>query len=487
MASSAQFHIVVSKFDPSALISAQTQVLAPIMGKTVSTFGYYTIRSHIWLIIWRKSQPMMAVAHRQDQRMLILEKARKKFRSAPKINTLLSCGIALGLSVPFGVMSAQLLQSSLAGLILGASLFTYSILLSRLLKRQPPLFLKRFFPRQEIHAHRSINEICGLRLDYVGTKDPQDSVDGVVHNRTGELQRVLRCKLPQKMGDNLQALLFEMLFADLSGFADTRFQMIVPACQGKFRQEMYLIASYKIAGTSSSCRDEKPPLTQMQEMLDRLLERLLTLGVAPRIMNSLEVRQLISEELSTCASRGQLARDWRNVGLLGWEPSFRDTVLKPCDRFMQVQERKSYTLAIESLPASNSFAWLSSTIQDLPNAQISLFLSPWSGDSLGKLALERKIKKHSKETGGLVNPAAAQMSFFIRFDGSDPYELECETSTARKYLSSLSIKSSFSTQRHMQLQNWRATLPFAQDCKSADHKHTIAFMRSRRDSLQHDV
>ena len=406
--------------------------------------------------------------------MLILKQARKKPRSPARMNSYVLGSLALAVSLPFGVLSAQLLQSWVAGLVLGVSLFTYSILLVQLIRRQPPLFLKRLFPRKDLmHAPRSISEISGLKLDYVGAKDPQDTIDGVVHNRSGELQRVIRCALPQRISFESAGLLMEMLFADLSQFPKTRFQIIFPEAENGRRKEVIVIASHLNSGAGD--KDDTPPLVQVQKMLDRLLERLITLGISPKVLNAFEVRQLISEELGSCASRSQLNRDWRNVGSLGWEPSFRDNVLKPNDRFMQVAERKTVTIGIEQLPASGSFGWLSAVLADIPQAHVSLFISPFNGDPLSKLRLAQQLKKHAAENS-LVTPCAAQMSFFFRFDGRDPYQLESEVSTARKYFQSLGINTIFHTYKQQQLQNWRLTLPCAQE--NGANKHLIAFMRS---------
>jgi hypothetical protein len=329
-----------------------------------------------------------------------------------------------------------------------------------------------------VQAARSIGELCGLRLDYVGAKDPQDTVDGVVHNRAGELQRVIRCNLPERFWFNGQSLLLEMLFADLSQFNNARFQVIFPEADGGRRKEMIVVASYLLAKSGHPGSAGNPPMLEMQSLLERLLERLITLGIAPKVMNAIEVRQLISGELGSRATKSQLNRDWRNIGNLGWEPSFRDMVLKPSERFMQVADRRSITLAVEQLPASGSFEWLSAVLADIPEAHVSMFISSWSAqDPLSKMAVNQKLKKHSVDAG-LVNPVAAQMSFFFRFEGRDAYQLEADVSTARKYFASLGINnSSVYTQRQQQLQNWRSTLPCAQE--QASNKHLIAFMRSQ--------
>lgn len=411
--------------------------------------------------------------------MLILEQARKTSATQPRVRTYILAFAALGLSIPFGVLSAHFLQSWLAGLVLGASLFAYSILLAGLLRRQGPHFLKRLFVRKDLKVLRSINEYSGLRIDYIASKDPQDSIDGVVHNRSGELQRIIRCTLPQR-GTSMQSLLFEMLFADLASFKNTRFQLIFTPAQGSSRRDLYLIASYKIASAVKKEKDEKPPLVQMQEVLDRLMERLLTLGIAPKILNATEVRQLISYELSGNSNRLQLTRDWRGVGNLGWEPSFRDKILRPHERYMQISNRKTFAFAAEQLPSSGSFEWLPLILADIPDAHLSIFITPWETPSLiSKMRVKHKLKKAS-DGSELINPTAAQMSFYFRFDGEDQYELECNSSTARRYLLLQGITSSFSQQRNLQLQSWRATLPFAQEQKSASPRHLVAFMNSRR-------
>lgn len=411
--------------------------------------------------------------------MLIIEQAKKKFRAPQKVNTYLLGLLALGLSLPFGLLSAYYLQSWLAGLVLGSSLFTYTILLVQLVKRQPPIFLRRFFGRKELSCPRNINETCALRLDYIGSKDPQDSIDGVVHNHAGELQRILRCSLPQRISFNGQSILLEMLFADLSQFEGCRFQLIFPETDNGRRKEMIIVASYMLVIGDQSPKQEAAPLVQMQNILDRLMERLITLGIAPKVLNAFEVRQLISQELGSSAGRSQLNRDWRNMGNLGWEPSFRDITLKANDRFMQVAEKRSFTMAIEQLPASGSFEWLSAVLADIPNAHVSLFISQFNAsDPLTKIRMSQKLKHHpsSSKENGLVVPSAAKMSFFLRFDSKDGYQLESEVSAARKYLASMGIHNSFHTHRQQQLQNWRASLPCAQE--QNNHKHLIAFMRS---------
>lgn len=419
--------------------------------------------------------------------MLILEQARKKFQTPAQMDAYVLGSLALGVSIPFGILSAQFLktwlggQSWLIGLVLGSSLFSYTILLAQLLKRQPPLFLKRLFPRKDIYRPRSIGEISGLRLDYVGNKDPQDSVDGIVHTRNGELQRMLRCTLPQRLSFSGQSVLLEMLFADLALFSNTRFQIIFPEADNGRRKEMVLIASHMITRSAQCPKEDKPPLAQMQELLDRLLERLITLGISPKVMNAFEVRQLISEELGSSGTKSQLNRDWRSVGNLGWEPSFRDILLKPNERYMQVANRRSFTFTVEQLPSNGSFEWLPAVLADIPHAHVSLFISPWTAaDPISKLRMTQQLKKYSGEINNkdaIVNPAAAKMSFFFRFDGHDAYQLESEVSTARKYLSSLGLSSSFHTQRQQQLQNWRSTLPCAPE--QMNNKHIIAFMRSK--------
>ncbi len=417
--------------------------------------------------------------------MLILQQARRRFKSPPKMNTYLLGLLAAGVSIPFGFLSAHILsfklgqQSWLAGLVLGSSLFTYTILLAQLLRRQPPRFLRRLFPRPESHSTRTLNDVTGLKLDYIGAKDPQDAVDGVVHLRSGELQRILRCSLPQRHSISAQSLVLEMLFADLCLVPNTRFQIVFPEAFRGARREMLIVASMQLGRDAQAQKDETPPLVQMQNVLDRLIERLITLGISPKVMTAVEIRQLISEELGICASKAQLNRDWRNVGNLGWEPSFRDLVLKPFDRFMQIAENRAYTFVAEQLPSNGSFEWLASALSDIPCAHISLFISPWNtNDPLSKLQLKRKLKKHALESteSAVVRPAAAQMSFFFRFEGRDAYQLESEVASARKYLASQGLNSSFFTQRQQQLQNWRSTIPCAQE--QTQNRHLVAFMQS---------
>jgi hypothetical protein len=391
---------------------------------------------------------------------------------------------ALGVSAPFGLLSAGILRSSsawpawLVGLVLCLSLFAYTIFLALLMKRHRPLLLKCLFPRKDVHQVRSISEMSGLCLDYIGAKDPQDTLDGVVHNRAGELQRILRCSLPQHCSFAQQSMLLETLFADLARFDNARFQIIFPDASTGRRKEMIVIASALLPNSPEPAKDEPPPLVQMQSILEHLLERLITLGIAPKVMNAVEVRQLISAELGGCASRCQLHRDWRNVGNLGWEPSFRDIILRPSERFMQVADRRSVTISLEQLPALDTFEWFSVLLADIPFAHVSLFITPWrAGDAISKLLMTRKLKKHSAG-GRLATVPAAQMSFFFRFDGRDAAQLESEVAVARKYFVSLGInRSSLQVQRQeQQLQNWRSTLPCAQE--QSHNKHLIAFMRS---------
>lgn len=417
--------------------------------------------------------------------MLILEQARKGFTRPKKLNTYLLGAISAAISIPFGILGAQMLNSWIVGLVLGSSLFTYTILIVQLIKRQPPLFIKRWLlPRREFNQILSINEYSGLRLDYIGGKDPQDSIDGVVHNRQGELQRILRCNMPSRLSMSGQSVLLEMLFAALSQYQNTRFQIIFPEADNGRRKEMFVVASHMIiCGEQPIAKDEAPPLAQLQQVLDRLLERLITLGISPKVMNSFEVRQLISGELNGVERRAQLGRDWRNIGNLGWEPSFRDMVLKPSDRTMQVGDRKSSTMAIEQLPENGSFEWLSAVLMDIPDAHLSIFVSPFNAnDPLSKIRMGQKLKRHSAANadGAQLAPHTAQMSFFLRFDGTDEYRIEAEATSARKYLRSLGIINGYHTHRQQQLQNWRATLPFAQE--SAANKHVIAFLQS---SQQH--
>lgn len=423
-------------------------------------------------------------AFRRGKLMLILEQARKGFRKPKKLNSYLLGALAAAISIPFGILGAELLNSWIVGLVLGSSLFTYTILIVQLIRRQPPLFIQQWFPRKEFNQILSINEYSGLRLDYIGGKDPQDSIDGIVHNRQGELQRILRCSLPQRLSLSAQSVLLEMLFAALSQYQNTRFQIIFPEGENGRRKEMFVIASHMIfCGEQPVGKDEAPPLSQLQDVLDRLFERLITLGIAPKVMNSFEVRQLISAELNGNERRGQTARDWRNIGNLGWEPSFRDMVLKPNDRFMLVGDRKSSTMAVEQLPENGSFEWLSAVLMDIPDAHISVSISSFNAnDPLSKIRLGQKLKRHSaaNQDGAPLNPDTAQMSFFLRFDGSDEYKIEAEAASARKYLRSLGIINGYHTHRQQQLQNWRATLPCAQE--NLANKHLIAFTQT---SQQH--
>jgi len=393
---------------------------------------------------------------------------------------------ALAVSVPFGFLSGELLrpwlagQAWMAGLVLGSSLFTYTIMLVQLMKRQPPRFLRTLFPRKNFYTPRSINEMSGLRLDYVGAKDPQDSVDGIVHNRAGELQRIVHCQLPASFFSfSGQPEVLETLFADLALLDNARFQVIFPEADSGFRKEMLVVASYQLAKTGRQAKfGEAPPLVQLQNVLGKVLERLITLGITPRVMSAVDVRQLISSELGSRAKRWQLDRDWRSIGNLGWEPSFRDIPLKPHERFMQVAERHSCTVAVEQLPASANFDWLSAVLNDIPSAHISLFISSWNeADPLGKMRLNMRLEQLKNIEDDAVAPCTAQMSFYCRFDASNSFSLENEVNIARKYFASLGInKGNSLTQRLQQLQNWRATLPCAQE--QNQHKHLLAFQRS---------
>lgn len=409
--------------------------------------------------------------------MLILKQAEKKALRQPQMDSFALGSFAVALSVPFGLLSAQLLHNWMAGLVLGSSLFTYSILLARLFRRQPPLMISRLFPKKELMAApKNASEIAGLRVDYVGGKDPQDNVDGIIHARGGELQRILKCTLPQGMTSSAQALLLEMLFADLAKFEKARFQLIFPESEsGRPRSELFIVATQFHTDTLVD-KDELPPMLRVQQVLDRLIERLITLGVSPRIMNAREVKQLISEEFGRCTGRSQLNKDWRSVGALGWEPSFRDKVLRSTDRCMQINERRAITFNVDQLPATRSFGWLSSALSDIPAAHASIFISPWSAsDPISKIKLSQQVKKYGE--AAMLTPVAAQMSFYFRFDGKDVCDLECEVSTARNFFKSLGIGTSNSNQRNQQLSNWRASLPCAQE--PAANKHLLAFMQSQ--------
>ncbi len=412
--------------------------------------------------------------------MLILRREKSKSANPAKRNSLLLASFAFSVSLPFGILSARCLDSWLAGLVLGGSLFTYSILLAHLIKKQPPFFLKRILGRKDYQRIRSLNEFSGLRLDYVGAKDPQDAIDGLIHTRQGELQRAVRCILPQHFSIADQSLLLEMLFADLCKLENSRFQLIFPERESNSKQsEMIVVASLALqgSGTKKAASSKVAPLDELKALLDHLIERLLTLGISPRLMNANEVKQLISEELGSCASRSQLKRDWRNLGNLGWEPSFRDNTIKAGERYMQVADRKSASLAIEQLPKSANFEWLAAILQDLPGAYVSIFVSPCRSDNLmNRLGLLNKIKKQMNREQGILTPIAAQMSFYLRFHNRDAYKLEQELSTARKYFASLGIASSTSLNRQHQLQLWQATLPCAQE--QAGNRHTVAFMKS---------
>jgi hypothetical protein len=415
--------------------------------------------------------------------MLILKQARKKLGGVPKMNSLLLLSAALALSVPFGFFGAQTLNSYPAGLVLSVSLFAYTILLTRMLKRRPPLFLKRLFPRRDLSALRDARAISGLRLDYIGARDAEDGEDGVVHNAGGELHRILRCSLGQESSLAGQAELFETLFADLSQLENSRFQVIFPQADYGRRKEMFVVVTL-LSQSRRPAWKSSASVAQMQSLSERVLERLITLGIAPRIMNALEVRQLISSELGACSNKHQQGRDWLNAGNLRWEPGFRDTVVRPAERFMQVADRRSFTIALDELPASSSFEWLPALLSDMPGAHLSLFITPSTLNPLNRLTAQRKLQKQSAGAGPAAH-AAARMSFFVRFDNRNLQKLESAVAIARRYLSSLGINTSASPQsaREQQLLNWRATLPCASEQSS--NRHLLAFASGRPASRKH--
>lgn len=417
--------------------------------------------------------------------MLILERTTKKYRSPARIDSYALGFVALSLCLPFGFLSGQYLHSTLLGLLLGTSLFTYTILLGKMLKRQPPLFLKKVLRRSHLRAPHKIGDIAGLRLDFVGDKVPGENTDGLIHTRTGELQRILRVTLPKRCQD-IQSEWLETFFQFLSGFEDARFQVIFPEHSHGQNREMLLIVSH-ILSIPQKNRFPLPPLIRMQELLGSVIEKLLLLGASSKILSSQETRLLISSELGSMVTRFNLQQDWRYVNKLGWEPSFRDIEIKAQDKYMELEKKKSAVLCFEQLPGSDSirsnFSWLCAVLSDLPDSTVSIFITPWKiADPVQKFKHKYWQYLNQDELEESSEHKTAQMSFFLRCDSNDDFLLENELSMARKFLQSLGIKTRIQGQRQQQVINWRATLPCAQDPSVC--KHLIAFTSQKKNLAQ---
>ena len=450
--------------------------------------------------------------------MLILDKTTRKFQASGANKSSIAVGAAaLGLSIPFGILTAQTLMNPLLGMLVGTSLFTYTILLANMARRQPPLFLKKILRRKHARAPRTITDIAGLRIDFVGDKATltDQSTDGLIHTRSGELQRLLRVTLPKRNSIEQRSLWLETLFEYLASFKDVRFQAIFPSISDGQNREMILVVSLILSPpTPGKLSLDIPPLVRMQQVLGILLERLIILGSAPKIISSVDVRLLISNELGSLCTRFNLQKDWRHVKNLGWEPSFRDIEIKPTEKNVELGKRKSAAICIDHLPSGSDFTWLATILADLPDASSSIFVSPFiSTDPINKFKHAHKYWKHhngqnyvrmfdieqkkednergveapsNSESQPLANNATlpgktAHMSFYLRWDSNDDYLLNNEISMSRKFLHSLGIKTSFNQQRQQQLLNWRATLPCAQDPSIC--KHLIAFVPASKTKL----
>lgn len=416
--------------------------------------------------------------------MLVLRQKKARAAARSDRESLALGFFALAISIPFGFFSGQIMQSWLAGVILGSSLCAYSILLAQLIRRQPPKFLRHLWRNAgSCQFPYGVNDITALGLDLIGAKDPNDRVDGVVYKRHGEIQRFIRCTLPQNSTENGRAILYELLFADLANISNARFQLVFPAAQNSVREEFIIVVSFK-SRRPCSRSDEQPPLEQLNQLVHRLLLRLLTLSIEPSLMNAAEIMCHYSDEFGSQSSRSQLARDWKSVGNLGWEPVFREAVLIPQERCMQVAERKCCTITLEQFQKAESFHWLSSILQDMPSTHASIFVSPVSEPSLmDKQSLQNELRKKTSQEQSQAKASTAQMSFYFRFEGTDAYQVESELATARKYLESMGINSSFNTQKHQQILNWRASIAGAQEPRSGAGP-LIAFMHKSEDSKQ---
>lgn len=369
--------------------------------------------------------------------------------------------MAAALSVPFGILSAEQLNNPTLGIFVGGSFFSYSVFLASLIKRQPPLIFKRLFPRKMNGAPKSITDLAGLKIDFVGEKGPNELHDGLIHSRRGELQRIFRIALPKR--SNAQTSLWlETLFSYLSEFSDCRFQLIFPEESHNAQRDLILVASLILTPPSKD-KLELPPLPRMQEVVGLLLEKLIILGAAPKLLSSAELRLLISNELGSETSRFNLQKDWRHVRNLGWEPSFRDIEVRAGDKFIKFARHMSSTIHLEQAPKTNRYSWLATVLSDLPDARVSMFLSPQDeNETLKKLKTLANIVP-SKSQGAEPALQRAKISFYLRWESNDSNLLENEVALAQKFLNSLGIKSKSMSHRQFQLHSWRATIPCALD------------------------
>ena len=413
-----------------------------------------------------------------DTNMLILDKTTRKLQTPGKMQPYGIYAVASLLALPFGVLSAQHFANPLIGIFVGGSLFAYTVILAGMLKTQAPPFLKMWLRRKHTGAPRSVADLAGVRIDFVGDKGPNELVDGLIHTRRNELQRIIRVTLPKRNQAEM-AIWLEAFFEYLSSIQDTRFQIIFPEMVDGKKREMLLIASLILTPPAKGKLD-LPPLVRMQELLGQLIEKIVVLGAAPKVLGSAELRLLISNELGSASTRFNLHKDWRHVKNLGWEPSFRDIDIKPNDRHVQLNKHISSALCFDQLPGASSFTWLSTIMSDLPDARLSIFMTPAeSGDPIRKFKNAHKYWQHHQEQGHESSEhQTSQMSFFLRFDSNDAYLLENEISMARKFLQSLGVKTKLQNNRQYQLLNWRATLPCATD--PTLYKHLIAFTPTRQ-------
>lgn len=406
--------------------------------------------------------------------MLILDKITRKVQTQGKMQPFGIYVLAAFLALPFGVLSAQQFANPWLGIFAGSTLFAYTILLAGMLKRQAPPFLKKLMRRKHVGAPRTVADLAGIRIDFVGDKAPNEVTDGLIHTRRGELQRVIKVILPKRNQAEM-AIWLEVFFEYLSGIQDTRFQIIFPELGDGNKREMILIASLILTPPVKGKLD-LPPLVRMQEILGQVIEKLVILGAGPKILSSMELRLLISNELGSPSTRFNLHRDWRHVKNLGWEPSFRDIDIKPNDRHVQLNKHISSALCFEQLPGASSFTWLSTILSDLPDARLSIFVTPAQDpDPISKFKTAHRYWQHNQEA---TEHRTSHMSFFLRFDANDAYLLENEISMARKFLHSLGVKTKLQYHRQYQLLNWRATLPCASDPTLC--RHVIAFNSTRQ-------
>lgn len=413
-----------------------------------------------------------------DTKMLILDKTTKKLQTQGKMQPFSIYALAAFLALPFGVLSSQQFNNPWIGIFAGGTLFAYTILLAGMLKRQAPSFLKKLMHRKHKGAPRTVADLAGLRIDFVGDKAPNELVDGLIHTRRGELQRIIKVQLPKRNQAEM-AVWLEAFFEYLASIHDTRFQIIFPElCDGQ-RREMLLIASLILTPPVKGKLD-LPPLVRMQELLGQVIEKMVILGAGPKVLSSAELRLLISNEIGSASTRFNLQRDWRHVKNLGWEPSFRDIDIKPNDRHVQLNRHISSALCFEQLPGASSFTWLSTILSDLPDARLSIFVTPAeTPDPITKFKNAHKYWQHYQDqVGDSSEHRTSHMSFFLRFDSNDAYLLENEISMARKFLQSLGVKTRLQYHKQYQLLNWRATIPCAVDPTLC--KHLIAFTPRRQ-------